>query len=201
MLPTVSMSIRSYTFLVCVPVMRSMMTSSVCVSFLYLLLCPTLHRLSGRPHCCLYTRESVYVSSYLPALGRLILTVSLDSPAGMREHPPISISELADHIERLKANDGLRFSQEYEVRGRCGGAGGPLMSLRHRPRCVLASQHALSHMPGLAAEGPRADRSPSATGLAATFAAVSAEHQRAICYQHIKGRNCTAETVILWKCC
>ncbi|XP_030647918.1 protein tyrosine phosphatase receptor type Fa isoform X1 [Chanos chanos] len=33
---------------------------------------------------------------------------------GMREHPPISVSELADHIERLKANDGLRFSQEYE---------------------------------------------------------------------------------------
>ncbi|XP_030647923.1 protein tyrosine phosphatase receptor type Fa isoform X6 [Chanos chanos] len=32
----------------------------------------------------------------------------------MREHPPISVSELADHIERLKANDGLRFSQEYE---------------------------------------------------------------------------------------
>ncbi|XP_073777797.1 receptor-type tyrosine-protein phosphatase F isoform X10 [Danio rerio] len=33
---------------------------------------------------------------------------------GMREHPPISVSELADHIERLKANDALRFSQEYE---------------------------------------------------------------------------------------
>ncbi|CAL8279308.1 unnamed protein product [Lota lota] len=33
---------------------------------------------------------------------------------GMREHPPISVSDLADHIERLKANDGLRFSQEYE---------------------------------------------------------------------------------------
>ncbi|KAK1164148.1 receptor-type tyrosine-protein phosphatase F-like isoform X4 [Acipenser oxyrinchus oxyrinchus] len=32
----------------------------------------------------------------------------------MREHPPISVTELADHIERLKANDGLRFSQEYE---------------------------------------------------------------------------------------
>ncbi|XP_067454110.1 protein tyrosine phosphatase receptor type Fa isoform X6 [Thunnus thynnus] len=32
----------------------------------------------------------------------------------MREHPPIAISDLADHIERLKANDGLRFSQEYE---------------------------------------------------------------------------------------
>ncbi|KAM6948915.1 receptor-type tyrosine-protein phosphatase F [Aplochiton taeniatus] len=33
---------------------------------------------------------------------------------GMREHPPISVTDLADHIERLKANDGLRFSQEYE---------------------------------------------------------------------------------------
>ncbi|XP_061776860.1 receptor-type tyrosine-protein phosphatase F-like isoform X7 [Nerophis ophidion] len=33
---------------------------------------------------------------------------------GMREHPPIPVVELADHIERLKANDGLRFSQEYE---------------------------------------------------------------------------------------
>ncbi|XP_049334869.1 receptor-type tyrosine-protein phosphatase F isoform X9 [Astyanax mexicanus] len=32
----------------------------------------------------------------------------------MREHPPIPVSDLADHIERLKANDGLRFSQEYE---------------------------------------------------------------------------------------
>ncbi|XP_066512490.1 receptor-type tyrosine-protein phosphatase F isoform X5 [Hoplias malabaricus] len=32
----------------------------------------------------------------------------------MREHPPISICDLADHIERLKANDSLQFSQEYE---------------------------------------------------------------------------------------
>ncbi|XP_037325975.2 protein tyrosine phosphatase receptor type Fa isoform X3 [Pungitius pungitius] len=32
----------------------------------------------------------------------------------MREHPPISLCDLADYIERLKANDGLRFSQEYE---------------------------------------------------------------------------------------
>ncbi|XP_034065172.1 receptor-type tyrosine-protein phosphatase F isoform X2 [Gymnodraco acuticeps] len=32
----------------------------------------------------------------------------------MREHPPIPVTDLADHIERLKANDGLRFSQEYE---------------------------------------------------------------------------------------
>ncbi|XP_024908283.1 receptor-type tyrosine-protein phosphatase F isoform X5 [Cynoglossus semilaevis] len=32
----------------------------------------------------------------------------------MREHPPITVANLSDHIERLKANDGLRFSQEYE---------------------------------------------------------------------------------------
>uniref|UniRef100_A0A8B9BHA3 Receptor-type tyrosine-protein phosphatase S n=1 Tax=Anser brachyrhynchus TaxID=132585 RepID=A0A8B9BHA3_9AVES len=34
---------------------------------------------------------------------------------GMASHPPIPILELADHIERLKANDNLKFSQEYEV--------------------------------------------------------------------------------------
>uniref|UniRef100_A0A8C7GLJ8 Receptor-type tyrosine-protein phosphatase F n=1 Tax=Oncorhynchus kisutch TaxID=8019 RepID=A0A8C7GLJ8_ONCKI len=33
---------------------------------------------------------------------------------GMMEHPFISTTDLANHIERLKANDGLRFSQEYE---------------------------------------------------------------------------------------
>uniref|UniRef100_A0A672MRB9 Receptor-type tyrosine-protein phosphatase S n=1 Tax=Sinocyclocheilus grahami TaxID=75366 RepID=A0A672MRB9_SINGR len=34
---------------------------------------------------------------------------------GMASHPPIPVMELADHIERLKANDNLKFSQEYEV--------------------------------------------------------------------------------------
>nr|XP_038027101.1 receptor-type tyrosine-protein phosphatase delta isoform X36 [Anas platyrhynchos] len=33
---------------------------------------------------------------------------------GMASHPPIPILELADNIERLKANDNLKFSQEYE---------------------------------------------------------------------------------------
>uniref|UniRef100_A0A671N134 Receptor-type tyrosine-protein phosphatase S n=1 Tax=Sinocyclocheilus anshuiensis TaxID=1608454 RepID=A0A671N134_9TELE len=33
---------------------------------------------------------------------------------GMASHPPIPVMELADHIERLKANDNLKFSQEYE---------------------------------------------------------------------------------------
>ncbi|XP_066491388.1 receptor-type tyrosine-protein phosphatase S isoform X3 [Tiliqua scincoides] len=33
---------------------------------------------------------------------------------GMLNHPPIPISELADHTEHLKANDNLKLSQEYE---------------------------------------------------------------------------------------
>ncbi|XP_035282790.1 receptor-type tyrosine-protein phosphatase delta isoform X36 [Anguilla anguilla] len=34
--------------------------------------------------------------------------------SSMASHPPIPIMELADHLERLKANDNLKFSQEYE---------------------------------------------------------------------------------------
>nr|XP_054607575.1 protein tyrosine phosphatase receptor type Db isoform X15 [Nothobranchius furzeri] len=34
--------------------------------------------------------------------------------SSMASHPPVPISELADHVERLKANDNLKFSQEYE---------------------------------------------------------------------------------------
>ncbi|KAH0618705.1 hypothetical protein JD844_018135 [Phrynosoma platyrhinos] len=33
---------------------------------------------------------------------------------GMRDHPPIPVTDLSDNIDRLKANDGLKFSQEYE---------------------------------------------------------------------------------------
>ncbi|KAM3960723.1 tyrosine-protein phosphatase Lar-like [Aphomia sociella] len=39
--------------------------------------------------------------------------LNFQTPA-MISHPPIPISELAEHIERLKANDNLKFSQEYE---------------------------------------------------------------------------------------
>ncbi|XP_053606759.1 tyrosine-protein phosphatase Lar isoform X4 [Plodia interpunctella] len=39
--------------------------------------------------------------------------LNFQTPA-MISHPPIPISELADHIERLKTNDNLKFSQEYE---------------------------------------------------------------------------------------
>ncbi|XP_041886431.1 receptor-type tyrosine-protein phosphatase F isoform X15 [Corvus kubaryi] len=34
--------------------------------------------------------------------------------SSMRDHPPIPVSDLSDNIDRLKANDGLKFSQEYE---------------------------------------------------------------------------------------
>ena len=36
------------------------------------------------------------------------------APAAMVSHPPVPISELAEHIERLKANSGARYSAEYE---------------------------------------------------------------------------------------
>lgn len=39
--------------------------------------------------------------------------LNFQTPA-MMSHPPIPVADLADHIERLKAQDGLKFSQEYE---------------------------------------------------------------------------------------
>lgn len=45
----------------------------------------------------------------------LFKCVSSSFLIGMASHPPIPILELADHIERLKANDNLKFSKEYEV--------------------------------------------------------------------------------------
>ncbi|XP_055931726.1 tyrosine-protein phosphatase Lar-like isoform X3 [Argiope bruennichi] len=42
-----------------------------------------------------------------------IRRINYQTPA-MINHPPIPVSELANHIERLKANDNVLFSQEYE---------------------------------------------------------------------------------------
>ena len=39
--------------------------------------------------------------------------LNFQTPA-MMSHPPISVSELAEHIDRLHMNDNLKFSQEYE---------------------------------------------------------------------------------------
>lgn len=51
--------------------------------------------------------------SYWPCLS---VSSSPDWCTGMMNHPPIPISELAEHTELLKANDNLKLSQEYEVR-------------------------------------------------------------------------------------
>lgn len=32
----------------------------------------------------------------------------------MVSHPPIAIAQLSDHIDHLKASDGVKFSMEYE---------------------------------------------------------------------------------------
>ena len=34
---------------------------------------------------------------------------------GMMSHPPVHITQLAEHVDTLKANDNTKFSQEYEV--------------------------------------------------------------------------------------
>jgi len=33
---------------------------------------------------------------------------------GMQSHPPIPVLQLSGHIEQLRAQDNLKFSQEYE---------------------------------------------------------------------------------------
>ncbi|XP_063915397.1 tyrosine-protein phosphatase Lar isoform X6 [Zophobas morio] len=52
-------------------------------------------------------------SSIAPSDPVEMRRLNFQTPA-MISHPPIPILELANHIERLKANDNLKFSQEYE---------------------------------------------------------------------------------------
>lgn len=40
--------------------------------------------------------------------------LNYQTPA-MVGHPPIPVGQLVAHVDALKANDNLRFSQEYEV--------------------------------------------------------------------------------------
>uniref|UniRef100_A0A8C2WLD8 protein-tyrosine-phosphatase n=1 Tax=Cyclopterus lumpus TaxID=8103 RepID=A0A8C2WLD8_CYCLU len=53
------------------------------------------------------------MSSHHPTDPVELRRINFQTP-GMASHPPVAISELADHTERLKANDNLKFSQEYE---------------------------------------------------------------------------------------
>lgn len=59
---------------------------------------------------------------HLAHLSNPLTTVSVPTdpqpvhlPTGMLSHPPIPIADMAEHMERLKANDSLKLSQEYEV--------------------------------------------------------------------------------------
>ena len=40
--------------------------------------------------------------------------INFQTPA-MMNHPPITVLQLADHIDLLKSNDNQKFAQEYEV--------------------------------------------------------------------------------------
>lgn len=73
--------------------------------------CQVLH---GHTFTCAHTCVGAVSTTSLSLM--LTLPVCAPTPPGMRDHPPIPITDLADNIERLKANDGLKFSQEYEVR-------------------------------------------------------------------------------------
>lgn len=49
-----------------------------------------------------------------PTAGLRASIIGYRRLSSMTSHPPVSVSELPTHIERMKANGNLRFSQEYE---------------------------------------------------------------------------------------
>ncbi|XP_058886154.1 receptor-type tyrosine-protein phosphatase delta-like isoform X7 [Acipenser ruthenus] len=57
--------------------------------------------------------NSKEITSHHPTDPVELRRLNFQTP-GMASHPPIPIMELADQLERLKANDNLKFSQEYE---------------------------------------------------------------------------------------
>uniref|UniRef100_A0A4W3JZC4 Receptor-type tyrosine-protein phosphatase S n=1 Tax=Callorhinchus milii TaxID=7868 RepID=A0A4W3JZC4_CALMI len=63
-----------------------------------------------RTKCLLNNAE---VPSHHPTDPVEMRRINFQTP-GMISHPPIPISELAENTDRLKANDNLKFSQEYE---------------------------------------------------------------------------------------
>ncbi|XP_042628996.1 receptor-type tyrosine-protein phosphatase S-like isoform X6 [Cyprinus carpio] len=67
--------------------------------------------LEGRK--CSFPSSSKAMSSQHPSDPVELRRINFPT-AGMTSHPPVSISELPAHVERMKANDSLRFSQEYE---------------------------------------------------------------------------------------
>ncbi|KAK1792090.1 hypothetical protein P4O66_001868 [Electrophorus voltai] len=67
--------------------------------------------LEGRK--CSFLSSSKAMSSQHPSDPVELRRINFPTP-GMASHPPVTISELPNYIERMKANENLRFSQEYE---------------------------------------------------------------------------------------
>ncbi|XP_049328604.1 protein tyrosine phosphatase receptor type Db isoform X4 [Astyanax mexicanus] len=67
--------------------------------------------LEGRK--CSFPSSSKAMSSQHPSDPVELRRINFPTP-GMASHPPVAISELPNYIERMKANENLRFSQEYE---------------------------------------------------------------------------------------
>uniref|UniRef100_A0A8C5DMW9 protein-tyrosine-phosphatase n=1 Tax=Gouania willdenowi TaxID=441366 RepID=A0A8C5DMW9_GOUWI len=72
-----------------------------------------------KKNCLLLFTLSQQMCEYFFNLFTYFVLLLLSRPvlfwnAGMMNHPPIPISELAEHTELLKANDNLKISQEYE---------------------------------------------------------------------------------------
>ncbi|KAM7409592.1 hypothetical protein PAMA_001194 [Pampus argenteus] len=63
-----------------------------------------------RPKCLLNNAD---ITPHHPTDPVEMRRINFQTP-GMMNHPPIPISELAEHTELLKANDNLKLSQEYE---------------------------------------------------------------------------------------
>ncbi|KAI5087776.1 protein tyrosine phosphatase, receptor type, D isoform X17 [Silurus meridionalis] len=67
--------------------------------------------LEGRK--CSFPSSGKAMSSQHPSDPVELRRINFPTP-GMTSHPPVPISELPSYIERKKASEGLRFSQEYE---------------------------------------------------------------------------------------
>ncbi|XP_036438935.1 protein tyrosine phosphatase receptor type Db [Colossoma macropomum] len=67
--------------------------------------------LEGRK--CSFPSSGKAMSSQHPSDPVELRRINFPTP-GMASHPPVAISELPNCIERMKANENLRFSQEYE---------------------------------------------------------------------------------------
>uniref|UniRef100_A0A914XCX4 Protein-tyrosine-phosphatase n=1 Tax=Plectus sambesii TaxID=2011161 RepID=A0A914XCX4_9BILA len=71
--------------------------------------------LHADPHMEMYPLQQGMGNHYAPVPVPLPVNVpSLPSIGHSLSHPPIPITELATHLDRLKANDCMLFSQEYE---------------------------------------------------------------------------------------